>query len=260
MRISINLDPMKCTVIWVLWLALFLSNSVVAQDEFANLSAKERIKIAEEENENARADAEFLNLMQMGHEMFKQKHYLKAIRKYEEAQVKRPYNVYPKVIIADIELSMKDTLEVLRAAEKQELRTKKDQVKPKREDSPENNPQSESDRLKKQEDWEKKERDRLKAERELKENQKREPKMTAPAGDVKELTLDDFQKDLAKQYPSGITELISKEGNKTITTRVLVSGEKGDEYKKVVHNWGGIFYFKNGIAVPERVWKQETEK
>jgi hypothetical protein len=74
------------------------------------------------------------------------------------------------------------------------------------------------------------------------------------------ISKDEFREELGEQYPSGITEVITSEGNKTITTRIKVENGKGDEYKRVVHGWGGVFYFKNGDAVTERCWIQETER
>lgn len=254
---------MKCIVRILLWSLPFLSLCASAQEEFADLSAKERISIAEEEKAEAKNDPVFQNLMQEGHHLFKNKHFLKAIRKYEEAQAQRPYNVYPKVIIADIELSMKDTLEILRAAEKNNNTNQEAQPEKKVEKQKDIKPEkaeTEEERLKRLEEWERKERLRLQAEREKKKKeQQKQTSVTEVTGDVKELSIEDFKKDLAKKYPSGITETTTKEGNKTIVTRIIVSNGKGNEYKKVTHDWGGIFYFKNGTAVPERVWKQETE-
>jgi len=257
-------SDMKCIVKFVILALLTFPIACIGQEEFVDLSTKERISIAEEEKSQAKNDAVFQNLMNEGHVLFENKHYLKAIRKYEEAQAKRPYNVYPKVIITDIELSMKDTLEILREAEKNN--TPQPDIKPERKklekekEKEEKDIETEAERLKRIEEWERKERERLKAEREAqKKEAKKETKVKTVSGDVQELSIEDFQKDLANKHPSGLTETTSKEGNKTIIKRIIVSGGKGNEYKKVIHDWGGIFYFKNGTAVPERVWKQETE-
>lgn len=246
---------------------LFASTALFGQDKFAELSTKERISIAENEEKEATNDDKFQTLMQDGHLFFKDRHYLKAIHSYETAQERRPYNVYPKVIIADIELSMKDTLQTLRAAEKAETQKEKlnkpekpDEVK--NEQKPEDpKPESEKERREKQEKWENQERAKLERQRELeKQRENEKPAETQMAGDVEILTTEDLKKDLGKKYPDGITEETTTEGNKTIIKRVVVSNNLGNEYKKVVHGWGGIFYFKNGEAVTERVWTQETEK
>ena len=70
----------------------------------------------------------------------------------------------------------------------------------------------------------------------------------------------DFQNDLAKKYPQGVTEEVEKLGNKTIIRRIVVKGNTGDEYKMVKHNWGGKFFFKNGEAITELIWNEETKQ
>jgi hypothetical protein len=72
--------------------------------------------------------------------------------------------------------------------------------------------------------------------------------------------VEDLRKELGAKYPTGVTERTYTEGNRTITERIVVRDGRGDEYRKVVHAWGGKFYFKNGEAIPERVWVQETER
>lgn len=252
--------------IFLFALAFGIFNSGIAQEDFADLSSKERISIAEKEAEESKSDVVFQEIMQEAHEYFKQKKYLKAIHKYEEAQERRPYNVYPKVIIADIELSMKDTLKVLRAAEEQEKEEKKreplepEEKEPKEKETPEPE-ETRKERLEKLDNWEENERQRRARERAAREKKESEkPSVGAQEGDVARGSIADFQKDLAEKYPNGITEKVEKQGNKTIVTRVIVAGNKGNEYKKVTHDWGGVFYFKNGEAVTERVWKQETEQ
>ncbi len=239
-----------------------LACTAFAQESIAELSAKERIRIAEKEKTEAAQDVSFQNLMNEGHNLFEGKHYLKAIHAYEKAAEERPFNVYPKVIIADIELSMKDTLEILRAAEKaEEEEIKKQEIpeSPKPDLEPED--KKEDNSIERLDNWEEKERERLAKEREARERMKEEnPPVKTIQGDVEALTIDDFREELGEKYPSGITETITKEGNKTITKRIIVKEGSGDEYKKVVHDWGGVFYFKNGDAVTERVWKQEASK
>ncbi len=241
--------------------SLMASTAISAQEKFADLSAKERIKVAEQEEIEAKSDSEFQRMMQTGHELFKQRHYLKAIHRYEEAQERRPYNVYPKVIIADIELSMKDTLEVLRKEEKKQQSQQDNQrteAQKSEKDQQEMPVETEAERLKRVNDWEKREREKRADERE-RTTEKQETVSPQPTGDIAIMSVEDFRKELGKTYPSGISEEIIQDGNKTITKRVKVADGKGDEYKRVEHGWGGIFFFKNGDAITERMWKQETE-
>lgn len=64
--------------------------------------------------------------------------------------------------------------------------------------------------------------------------------------------------ELAAQYPQGVTEESYTEGNKVIIRRVLVQGNKADEYSKVIAKWG-TFYFKNGQSISEHIWTVNTE-
>jgi hypothetical protein len=64
---------------------------------------------------------------------------------------------------------------------------------------------------------------------------------------------------LASHYPQGVTEESYTEGNKVIIRRVVVQGNKADEYSKVIAKWG-TFYFKNGQSISERSWTVNTEQ
>jgi len=64
---------------------------------------------------------------------------------------------------------------------------------------------------------------------------------------------------LASQYPQGVTEESYTEGNKVIIKRVVVQGNKADEYSKVIAKWG-TFYFKNGQSITEHIWSVNTER
>ncbi len=64
---------------------------------------------------------------------------------------------------------------------------------------------------------------------------------------------------LAAEYPQGVTEESRTEGNKVIIRRVVVQGNKADEYRKVIGK-SGTFYFKNGQSITEVVWGRETQE
>ena len=66
------------------------------------------------------------------------------------------------------------------------------------------------------------------------------------------------QSKLAQEYPPGVTEESYTEGNKVIIRRVVVRGNKADEYSKVIAKWG-TFYFRNGQSITEAIWSRETE-
>lgn len=67
-----------------------------------------------------------------------------------------------------------------------------------------------------------------------------------------------FLAELAARYPQGVTEEKYKDGNKSITKRIVVEGNRGTEYMKVEHDWGGVFYFKNGDAISQNKFESET--
>ncbi|MFT3885287.1 MAG: hypothetical protein QM724_07615 [Flavobacteriales bacterium] len=64
---------------------------------------------------------------------------------------------------------------------------------------------------------------------------------------------------LAGEYPQGVTEESYTEGNKVIIRRVVVQGNKADDYSKVIAKWG-TFYFKNGQSISEQIWDRDTEE
>jgi len=66
-----------------------------------------------------------------------------------------------------------------------------------------------------------------------------------------------FMEELARQFPEGVEQRIT-DGNRQIVRRVIVIGDKGFEYLKVTHSWGGIYYFKNGDAISQYTYKKET--
>ena len=68
---------------------------------------------------------------------------------------------------------------------------------------------------------------------------------------------------LAQQFPQGITEKVyeRKDSNGDVseltTVRIVVSGNKGSEYKKVKSKYG-VSYFKNGGIISQNTWDTET--
>lgn len=65
--------------------------------------------------------------------------------------------------------------------------------------------------------------------------------------------------ELANQYPQGVTEESYTEGNKVIIRRIVVQGNKADEYKKVIAK-AGTSYFKNGLSITGWAWARDTEE
>lgn len=66
-----------------------------------------------------------------------------------------------------------------------------------------------------------------------------------------------YRSELAENYPQGVSEESSTMGNKVIITRIVVKGNRGDEYKKVLDK-AGNYYFKNGQSISENTWNRET--
>ena len=74
---------------------------------------------------------------------------------------------------------------------------------------------------------------------------------------------DEMRNYLASQFPEGVTEKTFQRKDKNgdvyevTTVRIVVHGNKGDEYKKVATRWATT-YFKNGVVISAQVWDTET--
>lgn len=89
---------------------------------------------------------------------------------------------------------------------------------------------------------------------------------TKEVSPVEEVVLSDelfdlstFRLNLAKSFPQGFTEEEYRQGRKVITRRVVVKEHLGDEYLRVKHDYGAVFYFKNKQSTSVNVWLKETE-
>lgn len=67
-----------------------------------------------------------------------------------------------------------------------------------------------------------------------------------------------FHNELGKRYPPGVTEEVSELPRKSITRRVVVKNEIGREFLRVRHDWGGTYYFKDGVSTSPFIWQLET--
>lgn len=68
-----------------------------------------------------------------------------------------------------------------------------------------------------------------------------------------------YTNELARKYPEGVTEEITKEGNAKITTRIVVKGNTGDKYVKKETSFGAVYYFKNEATITEAEFNKNTE-
>ena len=69
---------------------------------------------------------------------------------------------------------------------------------------------------------------------------------------------DYVETDKSRSYKQGITEETFDEGNNKVIRRMVVKGNKVDEYKMVVTNHG-TYYFKNGKSITKSTWNTSTE-
>lgn len=75
--------------------------------DFKELSPKERSKIAAKETQEAASDSGYQLLMQQADAAFREGLYEDALAAFQKARTLRPYNVYPKVKIQDLQALIK---------------------------------------------------------------------------------------------------------------------------------------------------------
>ncbi|MCX7862462.1 MAG: hypothetical protein N2449_05650, partial [Bacteroidales bacterium] len=98
------------------------------------------------------------------------------------------------------------------------------------------------------------------------ERQKQIEEQQAKLKKLEEINFNDKQavekylSELARTYPEGVTEENFEDKTKKIK-RIIVNREGvAIEYRQVIHNWGGEFYFKNGQSISKNLFLIETKK
>lgn len=219
-------------------------------EEFPGLTAKERSRIAKKEVEEAAADTAFRSIMVAAEDLFRQQRYEDALRAYQQARLKRPYNVYPKVKIHDLE----GMIRARNAAAPEPA------VEPPAPDPPvaavpvavvpDASPLPPV------------QADPVVPPKATVQPGKPAPAVVAPptpVDPVKATNTDrpPVQKEaLPVPKTDGLVERTYKEGNAHVIERTVTEDGRSAVYKRVIHPWGTIYHFRDGKSIDERVWKE----
>lgn len=178
--------------------------------EFASLSARQRARIAAQEEVDALADTVFQRRMSEADRLFQQKRFEDALSAYREARSLRPYNVHPKVKVQD--------LEALIARRAQEA-------------GPSPPASSAAD------------------------PPPRSPAPLRPLPSIPPVTGSTRTGQLHAETPEqDWSERTFKEGRAVVHERLLAEEGHVEVWRKVLHPWGEVVYFKDGKAVSGHQW------
>jgi hypothetical protein len=219
-------------------------------EEFPGLTAKERSRIAKKEVEEAAADTAYQATMAAAEDLFRQQRYEEALKAYQQARLKRPYNVYPKVKIHDLEGMIG-----ARNAAAPEPAVEPPAPVPPVPAIPVAVVPTASPRPPVQ-------ADPVVPPKATVPPAKPGPAAVAtpsPAAPIKVANTDRLlvQKEaLPVPKTDGLVERTYKEGNAHVIERTVTEEGRSTVYKRVIHPWGTIYHFRDGKAIDERVWKE----
>lgn len=211
------------------WAALVLAQGL--EGDFNSLSAKERSRIAKAEEEGASNDAKYQVVMAKAEEHFREQRFDEALEQFLAARDLRPYNVYPRVKIQDLQaliakrdaaLAGQDTTPAVPA---QSAPAMEDRTSP---GTVGTTPAATH---------------RKPQERAARHGNAPAVERPDPAG-------------TGADTPAAEGERIYKEGRAVVVERSTTLEGRIAVFRKVTHAWGEVMYFKDGAAIPERVWNE----
>jgi len=237
---------------------LIVGNAYAQQDtsltkEFAELSAKERNRIAKKEESEAISDVAYQAIMTHAEELFRDKRFEESLEQYKVARNLRPYNVFPKVKIQDLNALLHLRAEQAPAPSRsndgitiEKLERPPEPViipepPPTPIEVPEEKPTQPAIVVEKP-------RVAVKAPTNVPDQETR-PNVTVEKEIITPVHADDIE-----PIPDGMVENYSKEGRALVCEREVTKEGKKTVYRRVVHPWGEKMYFKDRVAVPERIW------
>ncbi len=220
------------TSCFVCWAALALGQGKGLEKDFDSLSAKERSRIAKAEEEGAIKDAQYQAVMAKAEEHFREQRFEAALEQFMVARDLRPNNVYPRVKIQDLQalIAKREAFQEIPVddpASPAEQPAVVREVLP----SPGRVDTTPGPLPTRTEDHHGEQHRVAPLER------------TEPAARAVDAPL---------QFAEG--ERIYKEGRAVVVERSISVEGRPTIFRKVTHAWGEVMYFKDGTAIPERVW------
>lgn len=217
---------------------------------FDGMSAKERSRIAKQEQEDALQDAAYQAAMEQADALFRERRYEEALAGYQAARRMRPYNVYPKVKIQDLQA----LLEREAAASKE---VTPDPVVEETVPVPTGVPDPPARTAVPVEDppgpaavpvVETPVEVPVPARREVPADRpKPRPKSTPPVA---------ASTPALQAAPDSMEERVFKEGRSVVVERTVVEEGRTTIYRKVLHPWGGSACFKDAVPISDRAWEE----
>lgn len=244
-------------------LLFVISFTFYGQDDWSKLSAKQKIKIAKKEQKAAKKDPEYLKLMDDALLLFQAGKYDEAITKYQAAHDRRPDNVYPVVMLEDIEVALNlpeenKTEEIVEDITPEvEVKTEKivEETEPEAiEVTSDIEINEEITDIKVETQQDDVVTETIEPEIIVLPIEAEKPtEVPKPTPNAEQTTT---RVQVQKEYLNdGIYKDSFKEGNADVEQVMIV--DKGVEtvYRKVSHPWGAIYYFKGEDSISEKEWK-----
>jgi len=222
--------------------------------DFQKLNAKERARIAKEEQEAAQNDAAYQSVMVEAELHFRELRFEESMAKFKEARVLRPYNVYPKVKIKDLEvlIAKRDAEEAEKPAEQPPKPSSTVQI----EHIETGNPVVSSDPVEVVSDpapvpfiVSKVPAPAVSSSKEPVPDPPVQHRPPAPVQVQKQPVADPLPLETEG-------EKVYKEGRSVVVEVRLAQNGRLVVYRKVTHPWGGIDHFRDGTSIPGHVYNE----
>lgn len=217
--------------------------------DFDQLSAKERSRIAKEEESGAPKDERYQAVMSEAEALFQQKRFDEALERFQMARDLRPYNVYPRVKIQDLQALIAKRDGGTGLPEPAGTTVVPDLPKPPVPheavvpdpgislESPRELPPPPVDRSPQQ-----------------RNDTGAKPSTAMPRTEPPLMHTERVPEQAMEPLEEG--ELIYKEGRAVVVERRITQEGRIVVFRKVAHPWGAVVYFKDATAVPERMWTE----
>ncbi len=225
---------------------LIASLSISAQDSWSKLSPNQKIRIAKKEQKEAKKDPEYNLLMEEAMRLFQSGEYEKAKEKYIEAHNRRPDNVYPMVMLDDVEIALNQPPVI-----KNEIPTEAPVVENVVEDVPIEIPSTELPKNIEEADV----KEEIISNNEVKLPVDPEKSAVVVAKPEKKAELKKPTTQAPREYKNdGVYRETLKEGSANVNQITIVEKGVSTVYREVIHSWGAKYYFKNEEAITEKEW------